>query len=95
LDGPREYHRFMITPARVDMSAEEVDWMRRVMQRNAYPPAMMRSALAAGLNGRPEEAAQTLRRLCHMHVELRCEEARASWSAAQQQFAVLRPIPAP
>lgn len=95
LDGPREYHRFMITPAHSGMTADELDWMLRVMQRNAYPPAMMRYALAAGLNGRPQEAELMLQRLCHMHAEARCDEARASWSAAQQQFAVLRPIPAP
>lgn len=95
LDAPREYHRFMITPARAGMGGEELDWMRRVMQRNAYPPAMMRYALAAGLNGRPDEAAQTLRRICHMHPTPRCDEARVSWHEAQRQFPVLGGIPPP
>lgn len=95
LDGPREYHRFMLTPARPGMSTAEIDWMRRVTQRNAYPPAMMRFALAAGLNGHGEEAALTLQRLCHIHPPARCEEARESWRAAQSKFAVLASIPAP
>lgn len=95
LDGPREYHRFMITPARPGMREDELDWLLRVMQRNAYPPAMMRYAVAAGLNGRPDEAALTLRRLCHMHVEARCDEARDAWAAVQRQYAVLRAVSAP
>ena len=95
LDGPREYHRFMITPARTGMRQAELDLLRRVMQLNAYPPAMMRFALAAGLNGLPEEAELTLRRLCQIHPEIRCEEARISWKAAQTQFPVLVGIAAP
>jgi O-antigen ligase len=95
LDGPRDYHRFMIASARPGTPPAELDWMKQVVQRNAYPPAMMRYALAAGLNGRAGEAALTLRRLCHMHPKQRCEEARESWAAAQAQFPVLGSIPAP
>lgn len=95
LDGPREYHRFMITSARAGMNEGELDWMQRVMQRNAFPPAMFRYALAAGLNGRPDDAALTLKRLCSMHSAERCDEARASWKAAQEQFPKLRTVPAP
>lgn len=95
LDGPREYHRFMITSATVGMSQEELDWMRRVVGRNPYPPAMMRLSLALGLNGLPEEAALTLRRICHMHPKERCSEAKEAWLSAQQQFSVLSSIPLP
>ena len=95
LDAPREYHRLMLTPARAGMTADEIDWMKRVMQRHAFPPAMMRYALAAGLNGRPDDAALTLRRFCRMHAKPRCAEAREAWGAAQQQFPQLVAIPAP
>jgi hypothetical protein len=95
LDGSREYHRFMITPARPDMTPVELDWMRAVMQRNAYPPTMLRYALAAGLNGRADDAAQTLRRICHIHPDPRCEEARDAWRSAQELFPALASIPVP
>lgn len=95
LDAPREYHRLMLTPARESMSESELDWMRRVTRRHAFPPAMLRYALAAGLNGRPDEAQQTLARLCSMHPPPRCDEARAAWRTAQARWPVLEAVPAP
>lgn len=95
LDAPREYHRFMHTQARVGMSVAELDWMRAVSQRNPFPPAMLRYALAAGLNGRPAEAGLTLRRLCAMHPAERCAEGREAWRSAQQVHPALRDVPAP
>jgi O-antigen ligase len=95
LDQPREFHRYWMTPATPGMSAEQLDWMRRVSMREPRPPAQLRYALAAGLNGRPEEAALTLARLCKMHAAIRCDEGRESWAAAQQQHPVLRSIPYP
>lgn len=95
LDGPREYHRFMITQARPGMSADELDWMQRVVQRNAYPPAMFRLALAEGLNGRVDEASLTLNWLCRIHIAERCDEAREGWRAARQQYPVLQAVEVP
>jgi Virulence factor membrane-bound polymerase, C-terminal/O-Antigen ligase/Protein glycosylation ligase len=95
LDGPREYHRFVFTPALAGMSDSQLDWMRKVALRVAYPPVLLRLALADGLNGRAEESARVLRAICHMHPPKRCDEARESWRAAQDQFPVLKAIPAP
>lgn len=95
LDAPREYHRLMLTRAREGMSGDELDWMRRVTQRHAFPPAMLRYALAAGLNGRPGEAGLTLRRLCSMHLAPRCDEAREAWRSAQTHWPTLAAVPAP
>jgi O-antigen ligase len=95
LDQPREFHRYWMTPATTGMSVVQLDWMRRVSMREPRPPAQLRYALAAGLNGRPEEAAVTLARLCKLHAAVRCDEGRASWIAAQQQHPVLRNIPYP
>lgn len=95
LDAPREYHRFMHTQARAGMSVTELDWMRAVSQRNPFPPAMLRYALAAGLNGRPVEAGLTLRRLCAMHPPVRCQEGRDAWRSAQLAHPALREVPAP
>lgn len=95
LDQPREFHRYWMTPATPGMSVERLDWMRRVSMREPRPPAQLRYALAAGLNGRPEEATVTLARLCKLHAAVRCDEGRESWVAAQQQHPVLRSIPYP
>ena len=95
LDAPREYHRLMLTRASEGMSTDELDWMRRVTQRHAFPPAMLRYALAAGLNGRHAEAELTLRRLCSMHSPLRCEESRNAWQAAQRRWPSLARVSAP
>jgi O-antigen ligase len=95
LDTLREYHRFWITPARAGMSNAEIDWMHRVMRRYPFPPAMLRYALAAGLNGRAEEATRTLRAICNVHPAQRCTEAREAWRAARAQFPVLAGVPEP
>lgn len=72
--------------ARPGMSAEDLARMARVARRWPIPPAMLRHALAAGLNGQPEEARQTLARLCRMHSRERCRELGPSWAALQQRF---------
>jgi hypothetical protein len=95
LDGPREFHRFITTTARSDLSVAELEWMKQVMQASPSPPVMLRYALAAGLNHRPEEATATLAALCKIHPAKRCEEGRTSWLAAQQQHPELSMVPVP
>jgi hypothetical protein len=97
LDNQREFLRFRLTPAREGMTAEQLDWMRTVSQRFAPPAAMLRYALAAGLNGRGAEAERTLRLLCHMWTLKNCAEGREAWKKAQEQWPGLGAIdfPAP
>jgi O-antigen ligase len=95
LDQPRQYHRFMLMPAREGLTAEQLDFMQRNAARAARPIAMLRLALALGLNGRPEESAQWLQRICKMHAPKRCDEGRTSWAAAQHQWPVLSKIAYP
>lgn len=83
------------TPGHPDMSAGELDAMRQVAARFAYPASMLRYALAAGLNGRPDEADLTLKRLCRMHPQPRCDEAREGWLELQDRHPVLRAIAPP
>lgn len=87
--------RFAQTEAHEGMTADEVDWMRKVAQRFAFPPAMFRFALAAGLNGQAAQASLTLQRLCKIHPRPRCEEAREGWQAAQAKFPGLKGIELP
>jgi len=94
LDGPREFHRFMLTSATPGMDDQQLAWMRRVVGRHAMPPALMRWALAAGLNGRASESVHTLRLLCAMHSPERCDEGRAGWAVARQTWKQLPEFPA-
>lgn len=95
LDAPREFYRFTATQAQAGLSEADLDWMRKVVHRHPFPPVLLRYALAAGLNGQPEVAALTLRRLCKIHPQPRCEEARDAWAALQRRYPVLQAVPAP
>jgi hypothetical protein len=86
---------FARAEARPGMSAAELEQMHRVAQRFAYPPAMFRYALAAGLNGNPLAAQQSLARLCSMHPPPRCQEARDGWRDLQARYPVLSAVPVP
>jgi O-antigen ligase len=95
LDQPREYHRFLLTPARPGLSEQQLNFMLRNTTRAARPNAMLRMALALGLNDQPKEAADWLLRICKMHSTARCDEGRSSWAAAQTQWPVLQGIDYP
>jgi O-antigen ligase len=95
LDAPREFHRFWLTHAKPGMSGTQLDWMREVARRFPGPPSLLRYALAAGLNNRPQEATDTLIRLCFMNLPARCKEGEESWAALQTQFPALQTLPFP
>lgn len=95
LDQLEAFQRFVHTEARPGMAPEELRRLYDVAERFAYPPAMLRHALAAGLNGDPERARATLLRLCHVHPQPRCEEARDAWAEATRKYPVLSVVPAP
>lgn len=77
------------TEARPGMSLDELNAMHKVVMRYPHPPALLRLALAQGLNGRPDDARDTLRRLCAMHLAARCAEMRATWHALRLQHSML------
>ncbi|MFT3818377.1 MAG: Wzy polymerase domain-containing protein [Rubrivivax sp.] len=83
------------TEARPGMSTDELAAMHKVVVRYPHPPALLRLALAQGLNDRPGDARDTLRRLCAMHLAARCEETRASWHVLQLQHPILQAIELP
>jgi O-antigen ligase len=95
LDQLEAFQRFVQTEARPGMSPSEITWMRQVSERYAYPPAMLRYALATGLNGDPATATVTLTRLCRIQSKERCEEARQSWPALQAKYPQLASVPTP
>jgi O-antigen ligase len=77
----REFQRFARTEARREMTAGELDGMRKMAERYGYPPVLFRYALAAALNGRPAAATRTLTVLCHIHPPERCLEGLDAWES--------------
>lgn len=95
LTQSREFIRFARTEVGQGMSAEELEWMRQVAFRYAYPPAMFRYALALGLNGRYEEAETQLLRLRQLHSPIRYQEAQEGWMAMAERFPELGNVRVP
>jgi len=95
LDGLREAHRFATSEARPGLATSELDRMHVVAQRNASAPILFRYALAAGLNGRVQDASNTLGILCKTNTSKKCAEGRAEWRRMQQQNPELASIPFP
>lgn len=91
----REFLRLARSEARPEMTAAQVDEMRRIAERYPLPPVLLRYALVTGLNGRPDLASATLVRLCKMHTNERCGEGREAWSVAMQRYPVLAEVPFP
>ena len=80
------------TEAQPDMDPKWIESMRKVRLRHPYPPILLRYALVAGLNGRPDEALSAMVLLCKIHVPQRCSEGLDSWRQARQKYPQLGPI---
>lgn len=78
--------QFARTEATPGMTPEQVDWMRRVSERYGFSWVLLRYALAAGLNGQPEVARDTLARICHIYASQRCIEAQDNWTTLQLRY---------
>lgn len=75
----REFIRLArFEPAR-GMSADELEWMRKVT--STYPSAgfFQKYAAALAMNQRPEEAQLWLRKLCKMVTEVQCLGVKEAW----------------
>jgi O-antigen ligase len=95
LDGQREYVRLWLTEPRERMSESQLDWLRMVSRRYPSPGALMRYAVAAGLNGRNEDALRSLQIMCRIAVQRHCDSGRRIWAAQAQWHLQLRAIPYP
>ena len=63
------FHRYALSTPHPGMSAQEVDWMRKVAHRYAYAPSLYRYALAQAWSGDVEGAKLTLRQMRQLHGE--------------------------
>lgn len=77
----REFQRFARSEARANMSAEELDWMRKMAERYGYAPVLFRYALSAALNGQLDAAARTLSVLCNVHPREHCQMGLDAWES--------------
>ena len=74
----------------------DMERMRKLAERLPYPPVLLRYALAAGINGQPEEARLALVRLFKMSEPARCDEGRVAWrDMAQGSYPELARVPFP
>ena len=64
------FHRYSLSTPHPGMSAQEVDWMRKVAHRYPYSPSLYRYALAQAWSGDVEGARLTLRQMRQLHGEL-------------------------
>ncbi len=92
LDSFLEYYGMEAKPG---MAPEQLEKMRRVSERYGFSTIILRYALAAGLNGQPEVARETLARICRIHQARRCDEARESWVALQAKYPQLSDVMMP
>lgn len=95
LDNLRERHRLATVAATTGMTAESLAAMQASVDRYPTPSSLLRYALAAGLNNRPEQATRYLALICKLHIDERCKEAIVAWGREQEQHPELRNIPAP
>lgn len=95
LDNQREFIWFRLTEAREGMPPGDVERLRQLNLRYMPPPAMLRFALAAGLNGKPDDARRNLQLICHMWRPEHCEQGRKSWEQLQARFPSLLTIKYP
>src|SRR5574337_1488530 len=70
------------------MTPQQLDAMKQVVQRYPASADEMLYAIAAGLNGRPQEAHDALARLCLMNVPTVCPQALETW----RMVAVINPV---
>lgn len=95
LDAQREYVRLWTVEPVAGMAPEQIDWMRVVARRFAAPGALERYALAAGLNGRPDEALRALSLMCRMSLPRHCDRARVVWQQRAAHHPALLAVPYP
>lgn len=71
----REFIRFARTPATEEMSAEQLEWMRKVVHRYPYPPSLFRYSLALALNGQAIQSSEQLTILRALHGDKHFDES--------------------
>lgn len=88
-----DYIRYARTPAREQMTEQELEWMRNIAHRYPHPPALFRLALAQGLNGQYQEAGLTLQRLRKLGKPKETDNLDTNWALLVQHYPRLANVP--
>ena len=75
------------------MTAQELQWVQDVATANAYPGLYQKLGVALALNGRPEEAAVGMRRMCYVRPLDLCDAVQQMWKVQAQQSASIAAVP--
>jgi O-antigen ligase len=91
----REFLRALRLRPEAGMSEDQLELMRRVTRQ--YPSDGNHLMLAAmeGLNGKPDQAARTLERMCRMVPAQRCRDALATWGEMAKTTPALAKVVVP
>lgn len=92
-DQQKNYILFARTTAQENMSDRQLDWMRKISERYGYAPALFRYAIAAGLNDRPQDAINSLQRICKTSTVDNCGESKSNWDNLRMQHKILPVYP--
>ncbi|QXZ08647.1 O-antigen ligase C-terminal domain-containing protein [Comamonas sp. Y33R10-2] len=85
-DQQKNYILFARTTAKENMSEEQLEWMRKISERYGHAPALFRYALAAGLNNRPQDATNSLIRICKTSSSFNCSDSENNWNNLRLKY---------
>jgi len=87
------FHHFALSTPRPGMSADEIEWMRKVAYRYGFSPSLYRYALAQALHGDIEGARVTLQKMRNLHGDIPYLDAKRELTQlATTDYPVLREL---
>lgn len=91
----REFIRLARFEPTSGMSAEDLDWMRKVTGTYASAGAFHKLAGALAMNQRPEEAQLWLKKMCKFVSESQCDSVKNAWMAQSLSNPDIAAVPWP
>ena len=91
----REFIRLARFEPTRGMSAEELDWMRKIAGAFPNAGAFHKLAAALAMNQRPDEAQLWLRRMCRTVSKSQCDAVRQAWTIQSEQDPQIAAVPWP
>ena len=93
LDRLADFHRFAALPQKAGLGRADLDAAHAAMLRQPFVPSIERFAVLDGLNGRPLEAQDALRRISMFCVPEVTAESQRAWKLWRARWPVLPPWP--
>lgn len=95
LDQWREFIRLARFEPSTHMSADELEWLRRVAISNPSTGALHKLAAALAMNQRPQEARLWLQKICRIVPEPQCAFVKSAWARQSRQSPQIAAVPWP